>query len=215
MSKKTEIQRVPFKPKTKNQAECIRTIVESDISFVFGPAGSGKSFLSCNLGLEYLLTGKVEKLIIVKPAVEASKSLGYQPGNTYEKLLPYVQPLIYELDNSVTRIEIQKLIKEEKIVILSLGFLRGYNFNYSFIIGDEMTNATYKEIVLFLTRFGKGSKMVLTGDLKQSDLYLNDQGAMKIISDKIQDVKGIGIANLHYEDIIRHSIIGDILLKLK
>lgn len=203
-----------FKPKTKNQHEYIRAIVENQITIVVGPAGSGKTKCASALGIEYLFHNKVDKLIITRPVVEAGRSIGYLPGDIHSKIMPYMIPIIEELNGSLPPIVIQNYIKEGKIEILPLAYARGRNFHNSFIIADEMSNASYDELKLLLTRIGYNSKMVITGDLKQSDLPIHQQGALQTICNLLDDTEDIAIIKLYDIDIIRNPIISKILERL-
>lgn len=217
MSKKT--QQPPqlkrqLKPKTKNQAEYIRAIVENQITFVTGPAGCGKSMIATALSCEYILQGKVDKIIITRPIVEAGRSQGFLPGNILEKSMPYMIPIIDELNLSLDPVFVQALIREGRIEILPLAYMRGRNFHNSFVIADEMSNATKTELKLLLTRIGMNSKLIITGDLKQSDLPLYEQGGLDDCIKKLDNLEDIAIVKLYDEDIIRNPLIARILERL-
>lgn len=217
MSKKLpkipQLQR-QIKPKTKNQAEYIRAIAENQIVFVTGPAGCGKTVLATALACEHLMSGKIDKIIITRPIVEAGRSQGFLPGNILEKSMPYMIPVIDELNLSLDPIFVQALIREGKIEILPLAYMRGRNFHNSFVIADEMSNATKTELKLLLTRIGMNSKLIITGDLKQSDLPLYEQGGLDDCIKKLDKLEDIAIVKLYDEDIIRNPIIAKILERL-
>lgn len=204
-----------FKPKTKGQHEYIRAIAENQIVICTGMAGTGKTAVATALGCEYLIYGKVEKLIITRPVVESGKTIGSLPGSMEEKIHPYLIPILDELHLSMGKQNTERLMRESKIEIVPLNYMRGRNFHNCFVIADEMSNATLSEIKLLLTRIGRNCKMVLTGDLKQSDLPAHQQGGLGIASSSLNGIEDIAIINLYEQDLIRNPIIAKILEKLR
>jgi phosphate starvation-inducible PhoH-like protein len=204
-----------FKPRTRNQSEYIRSIAENQIILVSGPAGSGKSAIATHLGIEYLLYGKVKKLIITRPIIESGyRSMGSLPGTANEKIHPYLINIFEELNLAIGPQKVQSLLREGLIEIVPLAFMRGRNFHNAFVIADEMSNAVKSEIKLLLTRIGNNTKLVLTGDLKQSDLPLREQGAFKDVLVALNNIESIGIVKLYDQDIVRNPLISKILEKL-
>jgi len=203
-----------LKPRTKNQAEYIRTISESVITFCQGKPGSGKTHCAVGLALEYLLNDKIKKIIVTRPVVEAGEKIGYLPGDANSKLFPYLLPIEDEINYFIGPALNASLKLNNKIEVVPLGFMRGRNFHDSFIIADECQNASYDQLKMLLTRIGKNSKMVLTGDVQQSDLLKHLQGGFITLYHLLQGVDGIGLSKLEDIDIIRNPIIAKILGRL-
>ena len=203
-----------LKPRTVNQTEYIRTIAENTITFCQGKPGSGKTHCAVGLGLEYLLEDKVKKIIITRPVVEAGEKIGYLPGDASTKLFPYLLPIEDEINYFIGPSLNASLKLNNKIEVVPLGFMRGRNFHDSFIIADECQNASYDQLKMLLTRIGRNSKMVLTGDVQQSDLARHLQGGFNTLCHILEGVEGIGVAKLADVDIIRNPIIAKILVSL-
>lgn len=205
-------QRYDLKPKTHNQINYIRAVVESDITFAVGPAGSGKTHIASSMACQALLRGTVDKIILTRPVVESSEhSMGFLPGDLNQKIHPYLVPLLDEVSLYFRRDEVIKMMTERKIEIVPLNFMRGRNFHHSFIIGDEFQNATYAEIKMFLTRTGFESKVVVTGDITQSDIH--NSGLEEAIR-RLRDVEGVSFVELTALDIVRSKIVERIAGKL-
>jgi phosphate starvation-inducible PhoH-like protein len=203
-----------LKPRTENQKEYIRSIIENTITFCQGSAGSGKTHCAVGLALEHLLEDKIKKIIITRPVVEAGEKIGYLPGKYEEKLFPYLLPIEDEINYFIGPALNATLKLNNKIEIVPLGFMRGRNFHDCFIVADECQNASYEQLKMLLTRIGQNSKMVLTGDVSQSDLARHLQGGFYEMIKNLSDVDGIGISTLTDNDIIRNPIIAKILAKL-
>lgn len=208
------IYRNKLKPRTDNQKVYIRTIAENHITFCQGVAGSGKTHIAIGMALEYLLENKVKKIIITRPVVESGEKIGYLPGTAEEKLHPYLLPLLDEVNHFISSSQYAGLKTNNKIEIVPLGLMRGRNFHDAFIVADECQNASYDQLKMLLTRLGNGSKMVLTGDVSQSDLNRHLQGGFYTMTNILNNVEGIGISYLDMTDIIRNPIIGKILGRL-
>jgi len=203
-----------LKPRSENQKEYIRTIAENTITFCHGVAGSGKSHIAIGMALEYLLEGKVKKIVITRPVVESGEKIGYLPGSAEEKLHPYLLPLLDEINHFISIAEYTALKNNNKIEVVPLGLMRGRNFHDCFIVADECQNSSYEQLKMLLTRIGQNSKMVLTGDVSQSDLAKHLQGGFHEMIKNLLDVEGIGISTLTETDIVRNPIIAKILAKL-
>lgn len=206
--------RQALKPRTENQKEYIRTIAENTITFCQGSAGTGKTHCAVGLALEYLLLDKVKKIIITRPVVEAGEKIGYLPGKYEEKLFPYLLPIEDEINYFISPAQNATLKLNNKIEIVPLGFMRGRNFHNCFIIADECQNASYDQLKMLLTRIGNNSKMVLTGDISQSDLSRHLQGGFHAMIENLDNVEGIGISKLENSDIVRNPIIAKIIERL-
>jgi len=204
-----------LRPRTENQKEYIRTVAENTISFCQGVAGSGKTHIAIGMALEYLLDDKVKKIIITRPVIESGEKIGYLPGTAEEKLHPYLLPILDEILHFIPMSHYAALKLNNKIEIVPLGLMRGRNFHNSFIVADECQNASYDQLKMLLTRIGNESKMVLTGDISQSDLHKSMRGGFLDMIRGLDDVDGIGIAQLFNTDIIRNPIISKILLRLE
>lgn len=204
-----------LKPRSENQSEYIRNIAENTITFCQGKAGSGKTHIAVGMAIEYLLEKKVNKIIITRPVIEAGEKIGYLPGSAEEKLHPYLLPIIDEILYFISSAEYSSLKTNNKIEVVPLGLMRGRNFHNCFIVADECQNSTYEQLKMLLTRIGMGSKMVLTGDIDQSDLPRHTQGGFITMIDRLDNINGIGISKLEGSDIVRNPIIVDILNRLE
>ena len=201
-------------PRTEHQKEYVRSIINNTITFCQGVAGSGKTHIAIGMALEYLLEEKVKKIVITRPVVESGEKIGYLPGSAEEKLHPYLLPLLDEVNHFISSSQFATLKLNNKIDIVPLGLMRGRNFHNAFIVADECQNASYQQLKMLLTRIGMNSKMVLTGDISQSDLYRDMQGGFNTMTEMLSDIEGVGIQRLDFTDIVRNPIIGKILMKL-
>lgn len=214
ISSPVETYRNRLRPRSANQKEYIRTAAENTITFCQGVAGSGKTHIAIGMALEYLLDGKVQKIIITRPVVESGEKIGYLPGTAEEKLHPYLLPLFDEVNHFISSAIYSSLKTNNKIEIVPLGLMRGRNFHNCFIVADECQNASYDQLKMLLTRIGNGSKMVLTGDTSQSDLHKHMQGGFYSMIEALSGVDGIGISKLEISDIVRNPIIAKIITRL-
>lgn len=208
-----------FKPRalvarTPNQKKYIQSIVGHDICLCHGPAGTGKTHVACGLAVQMLKKGEIEKICIARPIVGTGKDMGFLPGTMEEKIGPYLVPLFDELSYYLETAKIKEMLANEILRIVPLSMMRGRTFNDSFIILDEAQNATLHELKMFLTRIGEGTKMVLSGDLYQSDLQPHEQGAFNAVVDSLRTVSGIGVCALTDADIVRHPLIAEIAKRL-
>lgn len=201
-------------PRSINQKEYIRSIAENTITFCQGIAGSGKTHIAIGMALEYLLDGKVDKIIITRPIIEAGERLGYLPGTAEEKIHPYLLPLLDEVEYFMDVKFYSQLKYSRLIEIVPLGLMRGRNFHNCFIVADECQNASYEQLKMLLTRIGKESKMVLTGDVAQSDLPKYQKGGFANMMKILGDIEGIGTSYLQPTDIVRNPIIGKVIARL-
>lgn len=202
------------KPRTINQKRYIQTIDENIITFCQGVPGSGKTHIAIGMALEYLLGNKVEKIVITRPVVEAGERLGFLPGTAEDKLYPYLLPLFDEINHFLQIQHYGRLKSARQIEIVPLGLMRGRNFHNSFIIADECQNASYDQLKMLLTRIGMESKMVLTGDVAQSDLQKINQGGFIELINRLSGIEGIGFSVLDATDIVRNPIIASIISRL-
>jgi phosphate starvation-inducible protein PhoH and related proteins len=191
----------------KNVLRAIAT-EENSIVLISGTAGTGKTYCAVSWGVQQFLKGKYAKLVFSRPTVEAGESLGYLPGDFDMKIAPYMMPIFDVLEEYLPLAEIKRLVEDKKIQTFPLAYMRGSTFKNSFVLLDEAQNTTAKQMHLFLTRIGKGSKLVITGDPKQSDLGENN-GFVDAL-DNLDGIKGLEIVELEASSIVRHEIIASI-----
>jgi len=204
-----------FKPRTvvartPKQKEYILSITHNDITFCFGPAGTGKTHVAAGLAIQMLRQKRIERIIICRPIISVGKDIGFLPGTLEEKIGPYLVPLFDEFSYYLERKKIKELTSRNAIEMVPLSMMRGRTFNDAFIILDEAQNATYAEIRMLLTRIGADSTLVLSGDLRQSDLPGMEQGSLEQIGTILERLNGIGLVELTEEDVVRHSLIAQI-----
>lgn len=203
-----------LKPRSENQKDYIRTVAENTITFCQGLAGSGKTHIAIGMALEYLLDSKVNRIVITRPVIEAGEKIGYLPGTAEEKLHPYLLPIIDEINHFIPIAQYASLKLNNKIEVVPLGLMRGRNFHNCFIVADECQNASYEQLKMLLTRVGHESKLILTGDVGQSDLNRHLQGGFINMINALGGVEGIGDVKLESSDIVRNPIIAKILSRL-
>lgn len=203
----THLKQSYLTAKTDNQKEYIRSVKENQVVICSGPAGTGKTHIATSLAIMGLIKEEYEKVIITRPLVQAGEDTGYLPGNIREKMSPYLRPIFDELLCYVSNSDIITLMNSGKIEICPLAYMRGRNFHHCFIVADECQNASEKQLMMLLTRIGKGSKMVMTGDASQSDLNYRHQGGLSACINGLQNVDGVGLINLTTQDIVREPIV--------
>jgi phosphate starvation-inducible PhoH-like protein len=198
-------------PKTKNQEIFLKEMRSKDIVFAVGPAGTGKTYLAVAFAVSLFVEGKINRLILSRPAVEAGERLGFLPGDMKEKIDPYLRPLYDALYEMMPGEEIDRKMVNNFIEIAPLAFMRGRTLNKSFIILDEAQNTLSTQMKMFLTRLGQNSKMVITGDLSQKDLPDNAKSGMQDAMEKLEKVKDIGFVHLNSSDVCRHTLVEKII----
>ena len=204
----------PFKAKTINQQRYVDMIRDNDLTFGIGPAGTGKTFLAVLMAVNYLKKGKVNKIIITRPAVEAGESLGYLPGDLKEKIDPYLMPIYDALDAILGGEQKDKMTEKGIIEVSPLAYMRGRTLNEAFIILDEAQNTTDKQMLMFLTRLGFNSKMVVNGDITQIDLNISrNRSGLMIANEKLKGVDKIGFCEFTSSDVVRNPLVQTIIEK--
>jgi phosphate starvation-inducible PhoH-like protein len=197
--------------KTVGQKKYIDAIRKHDITFGIGPAGTGKTYLAVATALSALREGKVSRIILTRPAVEAGEALGFLPGDLYEKITPYLRPLHDALQDMMPAEEIVKLTERGTIEIAPLAYMRGRTLNNAFIILDEAQNSTAEQMLMFLTRLGHGSKAVITGDETQVDLPTHKHSGLVEAHRALKHTEGIAIVEFSKRDVVRHALVQRII----
>lgn len=197
----------PIRAKTVGQSTYIKAIRDNYILFSIGPAGTGKTYLAVCEAVSMLRAGKIARIVLVRPAVEAGESLGFLPGDLREKVEPYVRPLYDAFYELLSPERFARYVDKGVIEIAPLAYMRGRTLNESFIILDEAQNTTPEQMKMFLTRLGFGSKAVVTGDVTQTDLPNGKESGLKRIKAILHGIKGIDFIDLTYADVVRHEIV--------
>jgi phosphate starvation-inducible PhoH-like protein len=200
-----------IKPRGSNQLKYIQNILSYDINFGIGPAGTGKTFLAIAAAVQELEARRVNKIILVRPAVEAGENLGFLPGNLSEKVDPYLRPMYDALNDTLGADKVAKLIERQVIEIAPLAFMRGRTLSDAFIILDEAQNSTMDQMKMFLTRIGFNSTAVINGDITQVDLPRGKISGLRHAMNILQDVKGICFTFFESKDIVRHPLVQKIV----
>ena len=200
-----------IKAKTLGQWQYVETIRKSFITLGIGPAGTGKTYLAVALAVAALKKKEVERIILTRPAVEAGEKLGFLPGDMQDKVDPYLRPLYDGLYDMLGTETFQKYLAKGTIEVAPLAYMRGRTLNDAYIILDEAQNTTPEQMKMFLTRFGFGSKMVITGDITQIDLPGGKSSGLKDAARILREVPGIGVIKFSEQDVVRHEIVGSII----
>jgi len=198
-------------PRTDAQKAYVNSLMENELAFGIGPAGTGKTYLAVAVAVNKFISGDVDRIILSRPAVEAGEKLGYLPGDMKDKVDPYMQPLYDALNDFLPGKQLAKLIEEKRIEIAPLAFMRGRTLANAFVVLDEAQNATSMQMKMFLTRLGEGSRMVITGDRSQVDL---PRGVVSGLSDAERLLKGIMGVGFNYftsKDVVRHPLVAAII----
>jgi len=194
-------------PKTATQRRYLEAIERNDLVFGIGPAGTGKTYLAVAMAIQALISKRVTRIILTRPAVEAGERLGFLPGSLQEKIDPYLRPLYDALYDMLDAEKVEKLVERASIEVAPLAFMRGRTLNDSFIILDEAQNTTQEQMKMFLTRQGFNSKMVVTGDLTQMDLPTGRRSGLLDAAEILKGVEGISFIQFDERDVVRHSLV--------
>ncbi|MFG6494127.1 PhoH family protein [Fictibacillus sp. UD] len=201
----------PIRVKTLGQRHYVQSMRKRDLVFGIGPAGTGKTYLAVVMAVNALKEGKMKKIVLTRPAVEAGESLGFLPGDLKEKVDPYLRPLYDALHDLLGAEHTERLIERGTIEIAPLAYMRGRTLDESFVILDEAQNTTPEQMKMFITRLGFGSKMVITGDLTQIDLPRGKESGLKVTEKRLESVKGIDFIYLKQLDVVRHPLVQRII----
>jgi phosphate starvation-inducible PhoH-like protein len=193
--------------KTFRQRQYIKAIESHDLTFCIGPAGTGKTFLAAVLAVQALLNDRCDRLILTRPAVEAGEKLGFLPGDLQQKVNPFLRPLYDALYEFIDPERIPDLMERGKIEVAPLAYMRGRTLSNAFVIVDEAQNTTPSQMKMVLTRLGFGSKMVVTGDVTQTDLPSHQESGLAVASNILRSVEGIAFCYLTQADVVRHPLI--------
>ena len=199
-----------IKAKSEGQAALMKAIDERNLVMALGPAGTGKTYLAIAKAVEALEAGKVGRIVLSRPAVEAGESIGFLPGEMEDKLAPYLRPLYDALSDRLSMKRVRALMAEGAIEIAPVGFMRGRTLNNAFVVIDEAQNCTYGQLKMLLTRLGWHSTMVVTGDPNQSDL-LPELSGFAQVAEKLDSLADVGVVRLSDVDIVRHPLVASML----
>jgi phosphate starvation-inducible PhoH-like protein len=201
----------PVEPKTVGQKRYLDAIVANDIVVAIGPAGTGKTYLAVAAAVAALRRREVDRILLVRPAVEAGESLGFLPGDYEEKVSPYLRPLYDALREMMDPEQVQRLVEIGTIEVVPLAYMRGRTMNHAFVILDEAQNTTVGQMKMFLTRLGFDSKAVITGDITQIDLMDKQSSGLVEAQDILMGIKGIKFIYLTQDDVVRHHLVREII----
>jgi len=199
------------KPKTPTQLDYFNAIINNEIVFAIGPAGTGKTYLAVAFAVSALKNKQVSKVVLARPAVEAGESLGFLPGNLSEKIDPYLKPLLDALEDMLPYEKLQNYLEKNIIEIVPLAYMRGRTLNNSFVILDEAQNATTTQMKMFLTRLGPNSKAIINGDVTQIDLPKKENSGLIQVEKILQGIAGVSFVYFNKSDVVRHRLVKEII----
>ncbi len=198
-------------PRSPNQAAYINAILDNEMVFGLGPAGTGKTYLAVAVAVSMFLDGIVERLIFCRPAVEAGENLGFLPGDMKDKVDPYLRPIYDALQDMIPNELLLKKMETGEIEVAPLAFMRGRTLSNAFVILDEAQNTTCTQMKMLLTRLGESSRMVITGDLSQTDLPIGVKSGLRDATEILEGVEGIHFTRFAKDDVIRHKLVSKIV----
>ncbi len=202
-----KVRKQHISPRNAAQNAYLKQIASKDVCFGIGPAGTGKTYLAVACAAQALANHEVERIVLVRPAVEAGEKLGFLPGDIGQKVDPYLRPLYDALFEMLGAERVGKLIERGIIELAPLAYMRGRTLNDAFVLLDEAQNTTMEQMKMFLTRMGQGSKMVITGDTTQIDLPKHIRSGLVHVETLLKSVKGIGFTHFSAKDVVRHSLV--------
>lgn len=197
----------PIKPRTINQQNLVDEFKKNDLVIAYGPAGTGKTFISIALAVRALKNKEIKKIVISRPAVEAEEKIGFLPGDVKEKLDPYLQPIYDALNDLIPAKKIEDLLRDGIVEIAPLAFMRGRTLHNAIVILDEAQNATSSQLKMFFTRMGENTKFIVSGDLTQIDLPNKKSSGLYHAVNLLQSIEGISIVEFNKNDIARHKLV--------
>ncbi|WP_238941372.1 PhoH family protein [Jannaschia sp. Os4] len=200
-----------MEPRTEAQKRYTRALLDNELTFGIGPAGTGKTYIAVAVAVSKFITGEVDRIILTRPAVEAGEKLGFLPGTQDEKVDPYMQPLYDALNDFLPSKQLGKLREEKKVEIAPLAFMRGRTLSNAYVILDEAQNATTMQMKMFLTRLGQGSRMAITGDRSQVDLPRGVRSGLRDAEAILAGVDGISFNYFDATDVVRHPLVAKII----
>jgi len=201
-----------IKPFTRGQRRYIEAMLNHDLIFCTGPAGTGKTYLAVAVAVSMLKKKQIRKIVLARPAVEAGEKLGFLPGDIEAKVNPYLRPLFDSLEDMMDFAQMRKLAEMDIIEVIPLAFMRGRTLNEACIICDEAQNTSPTQMLMFLTRMGRGSKMIITGDITQTDLDRGQKSGMLDAMETLAGTNGISLIGLDGTDIVRHNLVQNIVM---
>ncbi len=200
-------RRITIHPRTQGQMRYLDAVAEHDVVFAVGPAGTGKTYLAVVLALRALLDHEVQRIVLVRPAVEAGEQLGFLPGDLQEKVDPYLRPLYDALSECLGASRVAKFLANGTIEVAPLAYMRGRTLNGAFVILDEGQNTTLGQMKMFLTRIGEGTRAIVTGDITQIDLSDPSSSGLILVRAILQGVQGVSFIDLDEQDVVRHPLV--------
>lgn len=199
------------KPKNNSQINYLNSVLNNEIVFAIGPAGTGKTYLAVAFAIVALNNKQVGKVVLARPAVEAGESLGFLPGDLSEKIDPYLKPLFDALESMLPYEKLNMLLEKNIIEIVPLAYMRGRTLNNAFVILDEAQNATTTQMKMFLTRLGPNSKAIITGDVTQIDLPKKENSGLIQVEKILQGIDGVSFVYFDKADVVRHRLVKEII----
>ena len=198
-------------PKTLNQKRYLEAIFQKEVVFGIGPAGTGKTYLAMAAAIDSLLKGEIEKIILTRPAVEAGEALGFLPGDLEEKITPYLRPLYDAIHDMLGKENAEKLMEKGVIEIAPLAYMRGRTLSKAYVILDEAQNTAPEQMMMFLTRLGDNSRMIVTGDITQIDLPRNKESGLRQVTQILMHIPEIELFYFESFDVVRHPLVQKII----
>ncbi len=200
-----------IKPRSPNQERLVSTAESNDVVFAIGPAGTGKTYVAVAMAVAALNNHRVKRIVLSRPAVEAGEQLGFLPGDFYEKVDPYLQPLYDAIGDMMPREQMAEYLEQDRVEVVPLAYMRGRTLKDSFVILDEAQNVTTSQMKMFLTRLGPKSQAIITGDVTQTDLKHRSESGLVQVQHILKDIEGINFIYLEREDVVRHRLVREII----
>ena len=200
-----------IKPRSPNQKRLVQSARSNDVLFAIGPAGTGKTYVAVAMAVAALNEHRVKRIVLSRPAVEAGEQLGFLPGDFYEKVDPYLQPLYDALGDMLPREKMAEYLEQDRVEVVPLAYMRGRTLKSSFVILDEAQNVTTSQMKMFLTRLGPKSQAIITGDITQTDLNNRNESGLIQVQHILKDIDGIEFIYLEREDVVRHRLVREII----